>query len=250
MTLATARSIERTKGHMYTLLEDGERKGPFPGVTAITGFQDSVGGSDGLLNWAVNLALEEVYRRLPGDGGEIEEDHWAQIRSAAFQAKNQARDLGSAVHSAIESVNRGLPVEVTDRTAPYVAQYGAWFIRNKVEVIAAEQYVVNPEVGYGGTFDLLCKIDGETVMLDVKSGKAKPSQRLQLAALSWAPLRASAGMEAEPMPLVDSHMILLVRPDGCEPIRHDITDEDRAHFAALVETYRAVWAWRESQEAA
>jgi hypothetical protein len=244
MTLAMTRAIERSERHTYTLLEGNKRIGPFPGVTSIVGLNDSVGGSDGLLNWAVNGALDAYARVLS------ETKDWEQARAAAWAAKDEARNLGSAVHSAIESVNLGLPVEVTDRTAPYVAQYGAWFIRNRVEVIAAEQFVVNPEVGYGGTFDLLCRINGETAMLDVKTGKAKRSQRLQLAALSWAPIRASAGLEAEPMPPVDAHYILLVRPDGCEAIRHDITDEDRAHFAALVETYRRVWRWREQEEAA
>jgi hypothetical protein len=233
MTLAVRQAIERTAGHQYSLLREGERLGPFPGVTAITGFQDAVG-----------LSLDEYARVLS------ETKDWEAARAAAWQAKTAARDLGTEVHKAIESVNLGLPVELTDKTAPYVAQYGAWFIRSGVEVIAAEQFVVNPEVGYGGTFDLLCRLDGKVALIDVKTGKAKPSQRLQLAGLSWAPLRASAGMEAEPMPEVEAHYILLVRPDGCELIPHDITDEDREHFAALVQTYRRVWSWRDAQEAA
>lgn len=244
MTLAVRRAIERTLNHTYTLLDGDERIGPFPGVTSMCKFHDAVDGEDRLLNWGVNLALDEYARTL-----EATKD-WDAARQAAWAAKNAPRELGSAVHSAIEAVNLGLPVEVTERTAPYVAQYGAWFIRNRVDVIAAEQFVVNPEVGYGGTFDLLCRIHDRVALVDVKTGKAKASQRLQLAALSWAPMRASAGEEAEPMPEVEDHYILLVRPDGVEAIRHDITDEDRAHFARLVETYRAVWSWREQEDAA
>lgn len=232
--------ILRDTGHVYRATDGKRTFGPFPGVTAITGLHDSVGGSDGLLNWGVNLALDTFSRVLS------ETNDWEQARSEAWQAKNAARDLGTAVHAAVEQVNRGLPLETTERTAPYLAQYAAFLVKHRVEVIGAEQFVIHPDVGYGGTLDLLAKVDGATAMLDVKSGKAKASQRLQLAALSWAPLRCDPGGEAEPMPQVERHYILLLRPDTFELIEHDITDADRAHFARLVETYNAVWAWRDA----
>jgi hypothetical protein len=37
--------------------------------------------------------------------------------------------------------------------------------------------------------------------------------------------------------------ILLLRPDGYELVRHEITDEDREHVAHLVQTYYRIRTW-------
>lgn len=248
MNLATTRAIERTRGHLYTYREGDKVVGPFPGATAITGLQDSLGGSDGLLNWAVGLALDEVKYRLPGMASygraDDQEAEWSQIRSAALQAKNRARDLGTAIHSSVDQFNRKLPLELTDRTAPYVAQYGAAIYREGITILGSERYVVNTDIGVGGTYDSLVEIGGERGPLDVKSGKEKPSQRIQLAILSMGEWHGEAGIEAEPMPeLSGVGFILLLRPDGYELIRHEITDEDREHVRHLVDTFHRIKRW-------
>ncbi len=121
MTLAVTRAIERTRNHLYTVREGDKVLGPFPGATAITGLQDSLGGSDGLLNWAVGLALDEVerWRPTPGKG------EWPEIRQRALAAKNKPRDLGTAIHAVCDQINRGTPPNMfTDGVAPYVAMQG------------------------------------------------------------------------------------------------------------------------------
>src|SRR5690606_35217837 len=132
--------------------------------------------------------------------------------------------LGSDVHTAIDQFNRGLPLDVTSETGPYVAQYAAWLRNNNVEIVGSEKYVFNATIGFGGTYDALARIDGELCLVDWKTGKAKDSQRLQLAGLSMAEIHGDAGEEPEPMPKVDAAYIVLIRADGPpEPIRHDIT---------------------------
>jgi hypothetical protein len=241
-TLATTRAIERTGGHLYTLVDGEGRHGPYPGATAITGLQDSLGGSDGLMTWGVNLALDEVYRRYRR--GEMAQD-WDAVRSAAFQAKNRPRELGSAIHVVCDQINRGIQPEMfTDGVAPYVAQYGAALYQKGIRILGSERYVVNTEIGFGGTYDSLVEIDGERGPLDVKSGKEKPSQRLQLTALSMGQWHGEAGLEAEPMPeLSGVGFILLLQPDGYRLVRHEITDADREHVIHLVETYHRIREW-------
>ena len=243
MTLATRRAIERTAGHLYTFTDEKGRHGPYPGATAITGLQDSLGGSDGLMNWAVNLALEEVAGWWSNDAIERSAD-WDRIAALARQAKNKARDLGTAIHSSVDQFNRRLPLEITDRTAPYVAQYGAAVYREGIHILGSEKFVVNTTVGFGGTYDSLVEINGERGPLDVKSGKEKPSQRLQLTGLSMGEWHGEAGEEPEPMPeLSGVGFILLLRPDGYELIRHEITTQDREHFIGLVEQYHRIKQW-------
>jgi hypothetical protein len=237
--LATTVAINRSPGHLYTCVMGEVTYGPFPGATAITGLQDSLGGTDGLMTWGVNLALDEVERHEWSG-----EEQWAEVRRRAQAAKNGPRDLGSAIHAECDLINRGLRLATTPASAPYVAQYGAALVQKRIEILGSERYVVNTDIGVGGTYDSLVTIDGEVGPLDVKSGKEKPSQRLQLAVLSMGQWHGEAGLEAEPMPeLSGVGFILLLRPDGYELVRHEITDEDREHVTHLVETYHRIRGW-------
>jgi hypothetical protein len=59
-----------------------------------------------------------------------------------------------------------------------------------------------------------------------------------------AQYHGEAGMEAEPMPeLSGVGWILLLRPDGYELVRHEITHADREHVAHLADTYHRIKAW-------
>lgn len=232
--LALLPSITRSSGHQYHLGDEG----PFPGVTSICALQDATGGSDGLMNWAVGLALDTIEQRVKPDAD------WSELRSAAFQAKNVARDLGSEVHACVDRFNRGQDLGVTTSTAPFLAHYGAAIHREGIRVLGSEKYVINTTLGFGGTYDSLVEIAGETGPLDVKTGKEKASQRLQLTGLSMGELHGEEGEEPTAMPELDGvGFILLLRPDGYSLVRHEITEADREHFARLVEMYYRIKAW-------
>ena len=227
-------AITRSRWHQYKRGEDG----PFPGATALCGMQDSIHGSGGLVTWGVNGSIDTFERVLK------ESKDWAQARLEAAAWANKARDLGNEVHTAVDNFNRGLPLEITNDTAPYVAQYAAWLRNAKVEILASEFYTINATIGFGGTLDAIARIDGELCLVDWKTGKAKDSQRLQLAGLSMAEWYGDKGKDAEPMPNIETAYIVLLRPDSApELIRHDITDADREHFRYLVDTYHRVRGW-------
>jgi hypothetical protein len=235
--LATTRAINRTTGHLYTLVEKGREYGPYPGATALTALQDSLGGMDGLIRWSVNLAVDAAEANTDKD--------WNEVRGLAHAATKQQRDLGIAVHSIADQINRGHPPTMfTEGVAPYVAQYGAALYQKGIRILGSERYTINTTIGVGGTYDSLVEIDGEVGPLDVKTGKEKPSQRLQLAVLSMGEWHGEQGCEAEPMPeLSGVGFILLLRPDGYELIRHEISNEDREHVARLADTYHHIRAW-------
>jgi hypothetical protein len=227
-------AITRSRWHQYVHGDDG----PFPGCTAICGMQESTQGSGGLINWGVTGSLE-TYERVLRDTQD-----WEQARREAAAWPDKARDLGTEVHDAVDQFNRGLPLEITNETAPYIAQYAAWLRNERVEILASEFYVINGEYGFGGTLDAIARIGGELCLVDWKTGKAKDSQRLQLAGLSMAEWYGDKGKDAEPMPKIETAYIALIRPDGPpELIRHDITDSDREHFLYLVDTYHRVRGW-------
>lgn len=237
--LATTRAIDRDARHIYTYREGKKVFGPFPGATAICALQDSIGGSDGLMTWGVNLALDEVEKHA--DSGVP----WAEVRRRALLAKDRPRNMGTAVHAVVDQLNQGQTVEMfTEGVAPYVAQYGAALFQRGIKILGSERYAVNTKVGFGGTYDSLVEIDGERGPLDVKTGKEKPSQILQITGISMCEWHAEAGMEAEPMPTFDGvGFILLLRPDGYTLRRHVIRDEDRNHFINLVRAYHQIRQW-------
>jgi hypothetical protein len=240
--LAKTRAINRSPGHLYTCVIGDQTFGPFPGATAITKLQDTLIGGD-LPAWGANQSLDYVEKNQ-----HVLPEEWPEVRRYALQAVNRPRDLGTAIHAICDQINRGqTPQMFTDGVAPYVAQYGAALFQKRIEILGSERYVVNTDIGVGGTYDSLVTIDGETGPLDVKSGKEKPSQRLQLAVLSMGQWHGEAGLEAEPMPeLSGVGFILLLRPDGYELVRHEITDDDREHVTHLVETYHRIRGWAAS----
>lgn len=241
--LATTRAVERTAGHLYHYVDQDGRHGPYPGATAITALQDSLGGAEGLLNWGIGIALDEVKARWTS-AQMAEGLNWEILRSAAFQAKNKPSQEGIAVHEAVDRFNKRLPLNLNEVTAPFVAQYAAALYQKGITVLSSERFTVNTTIGFGGTYDSLVEIDGERGPLDVKTGKEKPSQRLQLTGLSMGEWHGEVGLEAEPMPeLSGVGFILLLRPDGYELVRHEITDADREHFIHLVDTYHRIRAW-------
>ncbi len=237
--LATTRTIERSAGHLYTLRDAEGVHGPWPGMSAITTLQDASGGADGLATWALTVGLDAYIAAATDPGRNLDE-----ARMAAFAAKNGPRETGNAVHLACHRFNELLPLELTDVTAPYVAHYAAALYGHDIEVLASERYTVNASVGFGGTYDSLVRIGKEVGPMDIKTGKEKLSQKLQLTGLSMGEYHGAAGLEAEPMPHVDSvGWILLLRRDGYQLVRHDITDADRDHFIRLVHTYHAIREW-------
>jgi hypothetical protein len=227
-------AITRSQSHQYS----HEDFGPVPGVTGIIKLQEALGGSDGLLNWAARIVLAEQERTY------AQTQDWEAARLRAMAAKDEPMNTGSAVHIAVDNFNRGLPLGVNQITAPYIAQYAAWLRNKGIEVLGSEKYVLNKAAGFGGTYDSLCQIDGEIALVDVKTGKAKESQRLQLAGLSLGEIHGDRNEEPERMPKVDVGYILLLRAyEPPELVRHEITDEDRAHFTHLVETFHRIKAW-------
>ena len=91
-----------------------------------------------------------------------------QLRDAA--ASDAGANMGTAVHAAIEAVNRGRDAPVmfaahVDAYATLLNATGATVDRDHVE-----QFVVNETVGAAGTFDMRLQIDGVWYVADLKTG--------------------------------------------------------------------------------
>jgi hypothetical protein len=64
----------------------------------------------------------------------------------------------------------GLPEELTTEEWQAVMSFVDWYKEVKpTRIIAVEVSAINPELGYGGTIDLICEIDGQMWIIDFKT---------------------------------------------------------------------------------
>lgn len=114
----------------------------------------------------------------------------------AEAVKSMKGDKGSIVHKAIEMLLLGNEIKI-DQIIDYkdqsremtpeeyycVMTFKQWFDEVKPKVIFTEQSFVNAELGFGGTIDFCCEINGERWLIDFKtSANVFRSHELQISA--------------------------------------------------------------------
>ncbi len=99
------------------------------------------------------------------------------LELGADKQRDEAAERGKAIHAAFETL-------ATTGVAPRLADYPeewrpwvqgaarAWLLMNP-EPEEAERIVCNPQYGYAGRPDLVCRINGRRTLVDYKTGKGK-----------------------------------------------------------------------------
>jgi ATP-dependent exoDNAse (exonuclease V) beta subunit len=105
----------------------------------------------------------------------------------AEEIKMAAAERGNRVHHAIEMLLKGEPVTIEDKYPSIlddtpkeltteeweaILSFQRWYEATKPETLANEFVVRNKEVGYAGTVDYLCKIDGAVYLVDFKTSQS------------------------------------------------------------------------------
>lgn len=234
----------RTPRHLYYF--NGE--GPWPGVTTVTNVLDK----PALTNWHKTQVAEAAIihaERL------IEDRDRGDVEAAVVYLLNlrnegsHGRDRGSRIHATLESVLRHEPYELEPADEPAITGARTWLNQVRPEPIEVESFLINRSLGYGGTLDLVARIDGEVWLLDWKTSKtvAWPNgnvydeMRLQLAAYAHAEFIARPGDSTEhPMPEITRAGIVHVTDAGTRLYPADITEADWTAFRACLWLY----GWR------
>lgn len=226
-----------------TLWLDGQ---PIPSVTTILPQPD-------LARAAAHVTAAEAIRNLPGLVEHLLEDRHSR-RQLVTQLADHHRDLwdlkaqlGTDVHHwALERC--WTDPDLADTAPPHVRQHlnhwNAWAADTGAVPIAVEQTVISRRYRYGGTADCWAVIDGDIVLLDVKTGRTIPTTvPLQLAAYQHADLALGPdGGEVE-IPQATRFGVVHLTADHCE--LHEISagvHEWDAFRAAL-----ALHAWTARQ---
>lgn len=152
----------KSKGGMRpTTLRDAKSQGLLPSVTTIM----KVLAAPELDRWKQQQVLLASLT-LPRNSEESDEDYCSRIIEDAFRQVQDAADLGTNIHKALEQHFQG---DFYDQAMEeYIAPVKKWAEHNRIKFLKHELRLVNKEIGYAGTTDALIEKDGVLYVLDFK----------------------------------------------------------------------------------
>ena len=157
------------------------------------------------------------------------------LKRAPGRSSGKAAQTGSDVHELCERIGRGEDPKVHPDLQGFVDNYRRFIADFEVGFVEVEATAWSDSYDYAGTLDSIVMIDGETVIVDIKTGASGiwPDVALQLCAYSRADCLLAPNGERRPLPQIDAAAALHLRPDGyaLTPIR--IGDDVFETFLAL-----------------
>lgn len=201
-------------------------------VPSVTSVLDAL-GKDALVNWKVDVTAEYAVDNLQILGQLDRAAAIDLVKRAQYRSSKTAAERGTDVHAILEDLARGVAVLRTPTNGWVLDAWEALNREFKIEVLEVEPTFWHPgiitgedgqpELGYGGSADLVALIDGVLAILDWKTTASGiwPETCLQLCAYGMAPT--------------------IIRPDG------QVVDF-RATYGEVQETY-AVWVRPDDSDA-
>jgi hypothetical protein len=225
-------------GERMTTIRDAKRLGLYPSVTSILNLL----AKPGLETWKLNqMALATL--RAPRQENEGEEYWCNRVRNAAFEQVEQAADLGTIIHGALEAAMAGN--EFDPAMAVYVEPVRSWLCESGIVVLEREVRLVNTAHGFAGTADVMFRYGENGIgILDYKTRKTEPGkavvayedQAMQLAAYAatfW-------GEENVGRVLAANVFISTTEPGRMEVVKHPALERDWQAFKMVAALWRYV----------
>lgn len=211
--------------------------GPLPSVTTITGVVDKSGP---LVAWAKRETAACAVRNIDmlasmvKTGGKEPAAQW--LSGIPDYQRDTAADLGTTIHAMADALQRGEEISPTGVEVPYVRAYRDFLAAVKPEIVYSERMIANLALGFGGTFDIGCLIDGVWTLLDIKTGKAVYEETaLQLAGYAMAEFTATPDDPTQvPLPKWERFGVIHLQPDNWNLIPFDVTSATEDAFVAAL----------------
>jgi len=180
---------EYRRQHLYTV-NDAE----YPSVTKILGI---VGGgkTNALVIWARREALKLAESELITEitqGRTITPDVLGTILARADRQpdkiKNDAADIGTRIHQAIDDYIAGRTPILEPDTRLGFDNFMAWLAQEQLEIVTGDTAVASVKYGYGGRLDAIARTKaGKFMILDWKTSNAmRDEYPLQVSAYAQA----------------------------------------------------------------
>ncbi len=159
-------------GLRATTLRDARRLKLFPSVTSILG----IFSKPQLDKWKMKqVALASM--RIDRTEGESDDYLADRIIEEAFAQVEQAADLGSRIHDALEKHFEG--TEVPEDLQIYTEPVLEWQVSKSLQFVERETCLVNQEHGFAGTMDVACRYGSNGIgVIDFKTRKTKPNVKV------------------------------------------------------------------------
>lgn len=235
----------RTADHRYRLGD-----GPFvPGATGVTRIMDKGYAFENWLKDQVAFSAAhnlDFLRELIDKGGERAAA--AYLSKLPDWERDKAGESGSKVHDLADRITKGLKPQVPAELVRHI-QGELRFRRDHPSKKRRSEVMTYSHAGYGSTVDEISELEGETVIIERKTGKLYEQVRLQLAAQAHSDL-IGYGNKVYTMPKVKRTFVLHLRPDdyaeGYRLIEYHLTDEDFDAFLACLRltNWRAGLNWK------
>ena len=156
-------------GHYY----DGKR------LLSVTTALGTISKGDGLVQWAVNCAVDYTRANLPLDVNSDEDmQHSEMVLAGAKTAwkavRDEAASIGTIAHDWVERYLKGEDPNWPDNPFARRSAEAAleWIKSVKWESIAIEHQVYIPELGVAGICDWYARINGVLAIPDWKTSKS------------------------------------------------------------------------------
>lgn len=188
-----------------------------------------------LMYWSVNCACDYILENMS-----IQHSIAGIVETARKEWRNvqkKALDIGTEVHEAIHkylTINKEPEITNPKVLAAFVA-FLEWKDANKLVPIECEKVVYGK--GYAGTADLICMLNGKSMLIDFKSSKDIYNEYIyQVAAYA----QAYNSNKTNGKIYVEGIGILRLDKETGQPEYKDVTDKWSAYYEAfekLVEFY-------------
>lgn len=156
-------------GHLRcTGLSDAKHLGLLPGVSSIL----STLAKPALETWKQRQAILAAERTVRA-AGENDDSYAARVMAAALRPTQQAANLGTRIHNALEACLAGNPFP--SDLATYVTPVIDWKTVKKLTFVEREKTVVNHAHGFAGTLDAAIRFGHDGIgIIDFKTRKTRP----------------------------------------------------------------------------
>lgn len=120
-------------------------KSKYPSVTTILNYYPK---GQGFYNWLMNMGTD------------------------ANIIRDTAANKGTTTHKAVENYLNKIEQTIDDNTTKCLEQFKNWMKDKDIKILGTEKFVINDEIGYAGTIDLILTINDIPYIIDIKTGKS------------------------------------------------------------------------------
>lgn len=163
------------------------------------------------------------------------------LKSAPYQQRDKAADLGTKIHEAAEAYKLGKPMPPwPEDIAPSMEQFERFLLAFAPTFEQTEASVYHRAQRYAGTLDTILTLsDGRRLLVDYKTGKGVyPEVGLQLAAYRYAEFIGLPDGTEAPIPEVDGAAVLHLLPHSWQFMEVRADEQVFNAFLYCRETFR------------